>query len=116
MGLPNVGSLQEQEERREAAEEAGAPLRMGLRDYVQFFIELHGLVCLLKGQDVDSDDGLHDMAKPKKKKAKKEKAVSISQPHRLTASCPPSWQVSPESIVEKAWDFIISETSQPFKA
>ncbi|CAK9034367.1 unnamed protein product [Durusdinium trenchii] len=78
-----VKKVEEQEERREAAEEAGAPLRMGLRDYVQFFIELHGLVCLLKGQDVDSDDGLHDMAKPKKKKAKKEK-------------------VSPESIVEKA--------------
>eukprot|EP00913_Durusdinium_trenchii_P006640 g6239.t1 len=71
-----VKKVEEQEERREAAEEAG--------------------------QDVDSDDGLHDMAKPKKKKAKKEKAVSISQPHRLTASCPPSWQVSPESIVEKA--------------
>ena len=28
------------------------------------------------GQDVDSDDGLHDMKKPKKKKVKKEKAAS----------------------------------------
>ena len=28
------------------------------------------------GQDVDSDDGLHDMKKPKKKKAKKEKAAN----------------------------------------
>eukprot|EP00435_Cladocopium_sp_Y103_P040857 s842_g11.t1 len=48
--------VKKQEERREKAEEAG--------------------------EDVDSDDGLHDIVKPKKKKPKKEK-------------------VSPESIVEK---------------
>jgi len=51
-----VKKVEEQEERREKAEEAGV--------------------------DVDSDDGLHDIVKPKKKKPKKEK-------------------VSPESIVEK---------------
>ena len=36
-------------------------------------------VCVMgiEGQDVDSDDGLHDIAKPKKKKAKKEKASKI---------------------------------------
>jgi len=51
-----VKKVEEQEERREKAEEAG--------------------------EDVDSDDGLHDIVKPKKKKPKKEK-------------------VSPESIVEK---------------
>ena len=33
-----------------------------------------GIGPILAGQDVDSDDGLHDIAKPKKKKAKKEKA------------------------------------------
>ncbi|CAE7233463.1 unnamed protein product [Symbiodinium pilosum] len=47
-----VKKVEEQEERREKAEETG--------------------------QDVDSDDGLHDIAKPKKKKAKKEKVTAES--------------------------------------
>ena len=40
----------------------------------------------LQGEDVDSDDGLHDIVKPKKKKPKKEKA--LGKIHRWLVTSP----------------------------
>ena len=43
--------------------------------HFQTFMVISVLGTSPKGEDVDSDDGLHDIVKPKKKKPKKEKAL-----------------------------------------